>query len=329
MQTGDRVGGARIVGEAGKGAMGVVYRGRQDALGRDVAVKVIASERAADPEFRARFAREARAAGALSHPHIVAVYDAGEDAGRLYLTMQFVDGVDLATMLRRHGPMPADDAVEVVAQIASALDAAHAQRLVHRDVKPANIMVTRRDAGWHTYLTDFGITTRLGEAGLTRTGLALGTLDYMAPEQLVGDPYDHRADVYALGAVLYQTLTGRVPFPARPMPRGSMPTSTFRRPRSRRSSQGRLRRWRRRCRRSSDVRWRSSPTSDLRRPVSWPMPRGRRCVVKGRSGLRETRPTRRRRRGSRRRVPADVRCSSVARGWWWPPAPVQPSRFRG
>lgn len=193
--------------------MGVVYRARQDALDRTVAIKVVAEHLSADPEFRARFEREARAAGALNHPHIVAVHDAGEDAGRLYLTMQYVEGHDLSTMLRRHGPMPAADAVEIIEQIGSALDAAHAHRLVHRDVKPANVMVTRKGPRWHAYLTDFGITTQLGEAGLTQTGTAIGTLDYMAPEQLVGDPYDHRADVYALGAVLFQALTGRVPFP--------------------------------------------------------------------------------------------------------------------
>lgn len=213
MRTGDWIGGARILGTAGRGAMGVVYRAHQESLDRLVAVKVVASDLAADPEFRARFQREARSAAALNHPHSVGVYDAGEDQGRLYLTMQYVDGRDLATMLREHGPMPPADAVVVIGQIASALDAAHERRMVHRDVKPANIMVTRVASGWHAYLTDFGITTQIGQAGLTRTGMAVGTLDFMAPEQLVGDPYDHRADVYALGAVLYQALTGRVPFP--------------------------------------------------------------------------------------------------------------------
>jgi Protein kinase domain len=213
MRTGDSIGGARILGTAGAGAMGVVYRGYQDSLDRMVAIKVVSSDLAANPEFRARFQREARSAAALNHPHIVGVYDAGEDHGRLYLTMQYIDGHDLASMLRQHGPMPPADAVAVVGQIAGALDVAHERRLVHRDVKPANIMVTRDGPRWHAYLTDFGITTQLGEAGLTRTGMAMGTLDYMAPEQLVGDPYDHRADVYALGAVLFQALTGRVPFP--------------------------------------------------------------------------------------------------------------------
>lgn len=213
MQTGDWIGGARILDTAGRGAMGVVYRAHQEALDRTVAVKVVTSELAADPEFRARFQREARSAAALHHAHIVGVYDAGEQDGRPYLIMQHIDGPDLAMMLREHGAMPPADAVEVIAQIASALDAAHARGMVHRDVKPANIMVTRAGSGWHAYLTDFGITTQAGDTSLTRAGTAIGTLDYMAPEQLMGNAYDHRVDVYALGAVLYQALTGHVPYP--------------------------------------------------------------------------------------------------------------------
>lgn len=193
--------------------MGVVYRAHQEALDRTVAVKVVTSELAADPEFRARFQREARSAAALHHAHIVGVYDAGVEDGRPYLIMQHIDGPDLAMMLREHGAMPPADAVEVVAQIASALDAAHDRGMVHRDVKPANIMVTRAGSGWHAYLTDFGITTQAGDTSLTRAGTAIGTLDYMAPEQLMGNAYDHRVDVYALGAVLYQALTGHVPYP--------------------------------------------------------------------------------------------------------------------
>ncbi|WP_392425439.1 serine/threonine-protein kinase [Barrientosiimonas humi] len=209
---GELVGGNRITGVAGRGAMGVVYRGEQSALGRPVAIKVVNPDLADDPEFRARFEHEARVAGSLDHPHIVPVYAAGEDRGRLYLTMRYVEGTDLATALRREGTMPPELAVEVVEQIGSALDAAHERGLVHRDVKPANVMLTWRRGRPHAYLTDFGISKVVGAAGPTRTGTALGTLDYMAPELLVGDPYDGRADVYALGAVLYQALTGHVPF---------------------------------------------------------------------------------------------------------------------
>ncbi|CAG7572114.1 serine/threonine protein kinase [Barrientosiimonas humi] len=209
---GELVGGNRITGVAGRGAMGVVYRGEQPALGRPVAIKVVNPDLADDPEFRARFEHEARVAGSLDHPHIVPVYAAGEDRGRLYLTMRYVDGTDLATALRRDGPMPPALAVEVVEQVGSALDAAHERGLVHRDVKPANVMLTWRQGRPHAYLTDFGISKVVGAAGPTRTGAAMGTLDYMAPELLVGDPYDGRADVYALGAVLYQALTGRAPF---------------------------------------------------------------------------------------------------------------------
>ncbi|CAG7572113.1 serine/threonine protein kinase [Barrientosiimonas humi] len=210
---GEVVGGNRLTGVAGRGAMGVVYLADQLALNRRVAVKVVNPALAEDPEFRARFQHEARMAAALEHPHIVPVYAAGEDRGRLYLTMRYVEGTDLATALRRDGPMPPALAVEVVEQIGSALDAAHARGLVHRDVKPANVMLTWSEGRPHAYLTDFGISKLVGAAGPTRTGMALGTLDYMAPELLVGDPYDGRADLYALGAVLFQALTGRVPFP--------------------------------------------------------------------------------------------------------------------
>ncbi|WP_392425438.1 serine/threonine-protein kinase [Barrientosiimonas humi] len=209
---GEFVGGNRLTGVAGRGAMGVVYLADQVALNRRVAVKVVNPALAEDPEFRARFQHEARMAAALEHPHIVPVYAAGEDQGRLYLTMRYVEGTDLATALRREGPMPPALAVEVVEQVGSALDAAHARGLVHRDVKPANVMLTWSEGRPHAYLTDFGISKVVGAAGPTRTGTALGTLDYMAPELLVGDPYDGRADLYALGAVLYQALTGRVPF---------------------------------------------------------------------------------------------------------------------
>lgn len=209
---GEVVGGNRITGVAGRGAMGVVYLAHQVALNRRVAVKVVNPALADDPQFRARFQHEARMAAALEHPHIVPVYAAGEDQGRLYLTMRYVEGADLATALRREGPMPPALAVEVVEQVGSALDAAHARGLVHRDVKPANVMLTWSEGRPHAYLTDFGISKVVGAAGPTQTGTALGTLDYMAPELLVGDPYDGRADLYALGAVLYQALTGRVPF---------------------------------------------------------------------------------------------------------------------
>ncbi|WP_052592809.1 serine/threonine-protein kinase [Luteipulveratus mongoliensis] len=212
-EPGTVIGGLRIDGVAGKGAMGVVYRAHHLALDRTVAMKIVNPDLANDDVFRERFRREARLAAVLDHPHIVPIYHAGDDQGHLYLTMRYIDGVDLSTMIARHGPLPPADAIEIVAQIGDALDAAQARGLVHRDVKPANILITRPRDRWYAYLTDFGISKDVRDGALTQTGTAIGTLDYIAPEQLEGGALDHRADQYALGCVLFKTLTGRVPFP--------------------------------------------------------------------------------------------------------------------
>lgn len=212
-EIGSVIGGLRIDAVAGRGAMGVVYRAHQLSLDRTVAVKVVNPVLADDPMFGERFRREARLAAALDHPHVVPIYHAGEDQGHLYLAMRYVDGVDLAAILRREGRLPIRDAVEIVGQVAQALSAAHTRGLIHRDVKPANILVTRPDGRWHAYLTDFGISKDMRDVGLTQTGLALGTLDYMAPEQLEGQHVDARADIYSLGCVLFTAITGQVPFP--------------------------------------------------------------------------------------------------------------------
>ena len=193
--------------------MGVVYRAVQVSLERPVALKVI-SEALSDREgFRERFERESRLAASLDHPNIIPVYAAGEHDGVLFIAMRFVDGTDLRALLAAEGAFDPARAAGVVAQVASALDAAHERGLVHRDVKPANILIAARGGGEHTYLTDFGLTKRTAsDSGLTAAGEWVGTLDYVAPEQVRGEAVDGRADVYALGCVLYELLAGQVPF---------------------------------------------------------------------------------------------------------------------
>jgi serine/threonine protein kinase len=204
-----------IYGVAGRGGMGVVYRARQLRLERDVALKVISQEIAGGPDFRERFARESRLAAAIDHPHVVSVYDAGEDDGELYIAMQWIEGSDLRMLLDEGGELPPRRAVTIAAQIADALEAAHRKGLVHRDVKPGNILVRRIGGHDHAYLTDFGVARPLEAASsLTRTGQVLGTAGYLAPEQIRGETGDHRCDIYALGCVLFEMLTGEQPFTA-------------------------------------------------------------------------------------------------------------------
>jgi serine/threonine protein kinase len=202
----DEIGGFRLEGVIGRGGMGVIYRAQQPGLDRTVAIKVIAPQHAADPRFRERFAREARLTAALDHPNIVPVYATGDDGGRLYLVMRYVEGVNLARRLR-DGPLTPAETAEIVKQVASALDAAHERGVVHRDVKPANILLAER-----AYLTDFGITREIvGTAGLTQTGVFMGSVDYAAPEQAGGEAAGPAADQYALACVAYECLTGRPP----------------------------------------------------------------------------------------------------------------------
>ena len=200
--------GYRIESVVGRGGMGVVYRATDVRLERPVALKLVAPELAEDELFRRRFLREPKLAAALDHPNVVPIYEAGEHDGQLYLAMRFVEGSDLRTLLRSEGELPHQRALAILAQVASALDAAHRRGLVHRDVKPANVLV---DEDGHAYLTDFGVTKQLG-GDTTDTGQLVGTLDYVAPEQIRGEAVDGRADVYALGCVLYQCVTGAAPF---------------------------------------------------------------------------------------------------------------------
>jgi Protein kinase domain/CHASE2 domain len=207
------IAGYRIEEVVGRGGMGVVYRATQLALQRTVAIKLIATERTQDPAFRERFKLESRIAASIEHANVVPVYEAGEDDGLLFIAMRLVEGVDLAQLLGRLGSLEPTRAVRIGSQLAGALDAAHARGLVHRDVKPANVLLTV-DEPEHAYLTDFGVAKQIGaSAGVTRIDQWVGTLDYLAPEQIRGDPVDERADIYALAGLLHHCLTGQTPFP--------------------------------------------------------------------------------------------------------------------
>ena len=212
------MGAYRIDSIIGRGGMGIVYLAEHLRLKRVVALKVLTPELAETPGFRERFERESQLAASLDHPNVVTVYDAGEHDGMLYLAMRYINGPDMATVLSQEGRLDPPRALGIVSQVADALDAAHGLGLVHRDVKPANILVTphgRSDGGDIVYLGDFGLTKRTtSQSGLTGTGQFLGTIDYVAPEQIEGKPVTGRCDQYALGCVLYQFLTGRIPFTA-------------------------------------------------------------------------------------------------------------------
>jgi serine/threonine-protein kinase len=213
-----QIAGYRIEARIGRGGMGEVYRAVQLSLGRRVALKVLVPELAADDRFRRRFLRESRIAASIDHPSIIPIYEAGEDGGRLYIAMRYVDGPDLATVLRREGQLEPSGALAVAAQVASALDAGHERGLVHRDVKPANILLAHGPEGTpgHCYLCDFGLIKQVDSeqvaSALTITDQFVGSIPYVAPEQIEGRPVDGRTDVYSLGCVLFHCLTGSVPF---------------------------------------------------------------------------------------------------------------------
>ena len=209
---GQVIGDYRIEEQVGRGGMAVVYRATQLSLGRNVALKVIVPELANDAGFRARFQRESLIAASIDHPNVVPVYEAGTQGDLLFLAMRYVDGLNLRTLLQSEGPLAPDRASHLISQAAAALAAAHAHGLVHRDVKPANMLIDT-SADDHLYLTDFGIARRVDSTTVvTDAGTPVGTVDYMPPEQINGEPVDARTDVYALGCVLYQVLTGAVPF---------------------------------------------------------------------------------------------------------------------
>jgi tetratricopeptide (TPR) repeat protein len=205
---GTELGGYRLLEPLGHGGMSVVYRAEHVRLGRLAALKLLVPG-LGEADFSERFLRESQLVASLDHPNIVPVYDAGEEDGLLYIAMACVDGSDLKSLLASEERLPLRRALHIVGQIGSALDAAHARALVHRDVKPANILV---GAGDRAYLSDFGVVKELAGSGATRTGTFVGTIEYCAPEQIEGGEVDARTDVYALACVLYECLVGRPPF---------------------------------------------------------------------------------------------------------------------
>jgi Protein kinase domain len=214
LSAGDVIGGYRLDEQVGRGGMGVVFRATHIALERQGAVKLIAPELAANEEFRRRFQRESRVAASIDHPNVIPIFDAGEDEGQLYVAMRYVEGTDLGALVSSRDGLSPDEAVDVIGQVAAALDAAHARGLVHRDVKPGNVLLEDRDSRRHAYLTDFGLVKAVGAVTgvVTRTGQWLGTPDYAAPEQIHGGDVDARTDVYALGCLLYHAITAEPPF---------------------------------------------------------------------------------------------------------------------
>jgi DNA-binding beta-propeller fold protein YncE len=210
MSVGTQIAGYRLEKQVGRGGMGVVYRAHDVALERSVALKLLAPALADDPAFRERFLVESRLAASLDHPNVIPIHDAGEMEGQLYLAMRYVEGTDLKRLLTEKGPLEPARAIAICAQVASALDAAHARGLVHRDVKPSNVLLDEEE---HAYLADFGLTRRLSDqAPGFEAGLSLGTPAYVAPEQIEGKDVDGRADQYSLACLLTECLTGRPPF---------------------------------------------------------------------------------------------------------------------
>jgi len=214
LAAGDQFAGYRIEQRLGRGGMGILYLAVEPGLERHVALKLIAPEAAADEVFARRFAEESRIAASIEHPNVVPIYAAGEERGVPFIAMRYVSGADLARRLVKDGRLGPALAVELIAQIGNGLDAIHAAGLVHRDVKPANVLLSGAEGAEHAYITDFGVARNVStESGLTQTGRFVGTLDYVAPEQISGGAVDARADVYALGCLLFKLLTGEVPFP--------------------------------------------------------------------------------------------------------------------
>jgi serine/threonine-protein kinase len=207
---GTEVAGYRLERILGRGGMSVVYLAEQVRLGRRVALKLLAPALSEDQSYRDRFMRESRRAAELDHPNIVPIYDAGDDDGQLYIAMRYVEGGDLKELIARQGAISLGRALFIVEQVASALDAAHERDLVHRDVKPSNILVS--EPSDRVYLTDFGVVKHTASRGFTKTGFFIGTVDYAAPEQIEGLELDPRTDVYALGCVFYECLTAHAPF---------------------------------------------------------------------------------------------------------------------
>jgi serine/threonine-protein kinase len=215
-QVGSEFAGYRLESVIARGGMSTVFLGQNLRLARKVAVKILAQELSEDDTFRERFVRESLIAASLDHPNVIPIYDAGENDGLLFLAMRYVQGPQLKEVIETSGPLRPDRLLPIVSQVGGALDAAHARGLIHRDVKPGNILIdplVGQERTDHVYLCDFGLTKQTtSHSGLTRTGQFVGTIDYMAPEQIEGKDIDSRTDIYSFGCVLYECLTGSVPF---------------------------------------------------------------------------------------------------------------------
>lgn len=210
LSPGSTFAGYEVQSVVGLGGVGVLYRARQLRLDRPVALKLVEPEVARDPVVRERLRREARAVASIDHPNVVPLYEAGEEDGTVYIATRWIEGTELGALIHDEGPLDPVRAARTAAQIAAALDTAHGKGLVHRDVKPSNVILT--DEG-HVYLTDFGLAKRAQTApGLTKADQMLGTVDYVAPEQIEGSEPDARGDLYSLGCVLFEMLTGAPPF---------------------------------------------------------------------------------------------------------------------
>src|SRR6266566_3959638 len=214
---GQCLGGYQLEDEIGRGSMGMVYRGKQIALGREVAVKVMSRALAKDASYVARFIREAQIIAGLNHPNIVQIFDAGQQNGLLYFVMEYVQGPTLASLLHLDGSIPQHLAAEYAAQIADALDSAYRERnVIHRDINPENLMLDR----WGKIkVMDFGLARAIGHQKITVAKTLVGSIYYASPEQVWGYPLDNRSDIYALGVVLYEMVTGQRPFVGRSMPK--------------------------------------------------------------------------------------------------------------
>lgn len=213
---GVEISGYRIERALGRGGMGEVWEATQLSLDRRVALKVIAGDKANEPGFEERFRREARMAASVNHDAVLPIYHHGTlDDGRLFLTMKLIDGPDLSELIEERGRLTLQEAVAILLPIAEALEAAHERKLIHRDVKPSNVLLEQHKGGWRPYLADFGLARpQKGSVKYTQTGEVVGTVDFMAPEQVHGNTaIDGRADVYAFGGLLYNALTGEVPYP--------------------------------------------------------------------------------------------------------------------
>src|SRR5690242_18095319 len=212
VRSGTVVAGFRVGSPIGEGAMGMVYLA-EDGSGRQLALKLLSPELACDERFRRRFLRESSVAAGLEHPNIVPTFASGEEDGFLYLAMRYVEGSDLREVLRVKGRLEPAPALHLIGQVATALDAAHSAGLVHRDVKPGNILVADEPEGQHAYVCDFGLARHVSSvSSLTGERGFIGTIDYVPPEQIEGGAIDARADVYSLGCVLFECLTGERPF---------------------------------------------------------------------------------------------------------------------